>query len=613
MLAGLTIDVMPGETVALVGVSGAGKSTLVSLIPRLYDVTSGAVRIDGHDVRDLTLESLRAAIGVVAQDPHLFHESIGDNLRYAKPDATTDELIAACRAARILDTVTALPDGFDTVVGDRGYRLSGGEKQRLAIARLLLKDPAVMILDEATSHLDNDNESQVQAALETALFGRTALVIAHRLSTIRRADRIAVLDERTHRRARDARRAGGPRRSLRRPAPRRHRRVHHHRPGLVTAPPLPLADLRVLDLSTVIAGPNCARYFADFGADVIKVERPGGDSLRNMAWRDERDGEGLWWKLTNRNKRNVVVDLKDPADLRARARASPTTPTCSSRTSGPGAWNGSVSAPEVLHARNPRLVITRVSGFGQDGPYAERPGFATIAEAMSGLSAISGEPDGPAAAPADRPDRRGHRSGRGVRHDGRPAQWPGPGRRHQPAGDDVPPDGSAAVGVRAERRAAAAPRRRFALHRAARARTAALTAGGSPCRRAATPSPPGCMELLGVGDDERFRTFAGRAAHRDELEAMMSDWCSRRPMDEALAELDAAEAAAGPVMDMAAIASRPALRGAPGSIADVDGTPMQALIARLSATPGALRWAGRPLDADGDEIRAHGWDRADRR
>jgi len=194
VLLGLSIDIMPGETVALVGVSGAGKSTLVSLVPRLYDVTSGAVRIDGQDVRDLTLVSLRAAIGVVAQDPHLFHDTIGDNLRYAKPDATTDELVAACRAARILDTVTALPDGFDTVVGDRGHRLSGGEKQRLAIARLLLKDPAVMILDEATSHLDNDNESQVQAALEHALFGRTALVIAHRLSTIRHADRIAVLD-----------------------------------------------------------------------------------------------------------------------------------------------------------------------------------------------------------------------------------------------------------------------------------------------------------------------------------------------------------------------------------------------------------------------------------
>ena len=195
VLDGVSLDVAPGETVALVGVSGAGKSTLAALIPRLYDVTAGAVRIDGHDVRDLTLDSLRAAVGVVAQDPHLFHESIGDNLRYARPDATTDELVAACRAAQILDTVTALPDGFDTIVGDRGHRLSGGEKQRLAIARLLLKDPAVMILDEATSHLDNDNEAQVQAALDAAMTGSTAIVIAHRLSTIRHADRIAVLED----------------------------------------------------------------------------------------------------------------------------------------------------------------------------------------------------------------------------------------------------------------------------------------------------------------------------------------------------------------------------------------------------------------------------------
>ena len=168
---------------------------MVSLVPRLYDVTAGRVLLDGHDVRDLTLRSLRAAIGVVAQDPHLFHESIGDNLRYAEPAATADDLVAACRAARILDTITELPDGFDTVVGDRGYRLSGGEKQRVAIARLLLKDPAVVILDEATSHLDNDNEQQVQAALDAALFGRTAIVIAHRLSTIRRADRIAVIED----------------------------------------------------------------------------------------------------------------------------------------------------------------------------------------------------------------------------------------------------------------------------------------------------------------------------------------------------------------------------------------------------------------------------------
>ncbi len=193
VLEAIELVVEPGETLALVGASGAGKSTLASLVPRLYDVTDGAVRVDGHDVRDLTLESLHGAVGLVAQDPHLFHESIGDNLRYAKPDATPAELVAACTAARVHEVIAALPDGYDTVVGERGYRMSGGEKQRLAIARLLLKDPAIMILDEATSHLDNDNEAHVQAALDVAMRGRTALVIAHRLSTIRGADRIAVL------------------------------------------------------------------------------------------------------------------------------------------------------------------------------------------------------------------------------------------------------------------------------------------------------------------------------------------------------------------------------------------------------------------------------------
>ena len=195
VLRGLTLSISAGETVALVGASGAGKSTTISLVPRLYDVTGGAVRIDGVDVRDLTLDTLRTSIGVVSQDPHLFHETIGDNLRYADPAATPDQLIAAAKAARIHDTIAALPDGYDTVVGERGYRLSGGEKQRLAIARLLLKNPTIMILDEATSHLDNDNEAHIQEALEHALEGRTALVIAHRLSTIRSADRIAFLED----------------------------------------------------------------------------------------------------------------------------------------------------------------------------------------------------------------------------------------------------------------------------------------------------------------------------------------------------------------------------------------------------------------------------------
>ena len=194
VLKRLSLSIAPGETVALVGASGAGKSTTISLLPRLYDVTSGAVRVDGNDVRDLTLDSLRAAIGVVAQDPHLFHESIGENLRYADQSASEADVIAAAKAARIHDTIAALPDGYDTIVGERGYRLSGGEKQRLAIARLLLKNPAIIILDEATSHLDNDNEAHIQAALEHAMEGRTALVIAHRLSTIRSADRIAFVE-----------------------------------------------------------------------------------------------------------------------------------------------------------------------------------------------------------------------------------------------------------------------------------------------------------------------------------------------------------------------------------------------------------------------------------
>lgn len=194
VLLDVSLTIEPGETLALVGSSGSGKTSLASLVPRLYDVSDGVVRIDGCDVRDLTQESLRAAIGVVSQDPHLFHDTIGANLRYARPDATDAELDEACRGARILDMIRTLPDGYGTVVGERGYRMSGGEKQRLAIARLLLKDPAMIILDEATSHLDNENEAYVQEALEAALRGRTALVIAHRLSTVRDADRIVVLD-----------------------------------------------------------------------------------------------------------------------------------------------------------------------------------------------------------------------------------------------------------------------------------------------------------------------------------------------------------------------------------------------------------------------------------
>jgi ATP-binding cassette subfamily B protein len=195
VLDGVTVTIEPGQLVALVGTSGAGKTTLSQLVPRLYDVSEGAIRIDGVDVRDLTQDSLRRAIGVVSQEPHLFHDTIAGNLTYARPDATVDELWAAARAAQIDELIGSLPDGMATLVGDRGHRLSGGEKQRIAIARMLLKDPAIVVLDEATSHLDAENEAQVQQALATALAGRTSLVIAHRLSTITNADQILVLDQ----------------------------------------------------------------------------------------------------------------------------------------------------------------------------------------------------------------------------------------------------------------------------------------------------------------------------------------------------------------------------------------------------------------------------------
>jgi ATP-binding cassette, subfamily B, bacterial len=183
-----------GKLTALVGPSGAGKTTITQLVPRLYDPGAGSVRIDGHDIRDLTLRSLHDTIGVVTQDAHLFHDTIRANLTYARPSATEDELIEACKAARIWDLIGSLPDGLDTVAGDRGYRFSGGEKQRIALARLLIKAPSVVVLDEATAHLDSESESAIQQALKTALAGRTSLVIAHRLSTIREAEQILVID-----------------------------------------------------------------------------------------------------------------------------------------------------------------------------------------------------------------------------------------------------------------------------------------------------------------------------------------------------------------------------------------------------------------------------------
>ena len=193
-LQDLSFDVAPGQLVALVGPSGAGKTTLTYLLPRLYDPTRGRVLLDGHDLRDVSLESLVKQVGMVTQEAYLFHDSIRANLLYAAPAASDDEIADACRAANILDFIRGLPEGFETIVGERGYRLSGGEKQRLAIARVILKDPRILVLDEATAHLDSQSEALVQEALSRVMIGRTSLVIAHRLSTVLAADVILVLD-----------------------------------------------------------------------------------------------------------------------------------------------------------------------------------------------------------------------------------------------------------------------------------------------------------------------------------------------------------------------------------------------------------------------------------
>jgi crotonobetainyl-CoA:carnitine CoA-transferase CaiB-like acyl-CoA transferase len=360
----------------------------------------------------------------------------------------------------------------------------------------------------------------------------------------------------------------------------------------------------VLDISTVLAGPNCARYLADFGADVIKVERPGGDGLRDMAWRDPRDGVGLWWKLVNRNKRAVVLDLKDDADREVFMRLVGEAHVLV-ENSRPGTMERIGLGPDLLLEQQPSLVITRVSGFGQTGPYAQRPGFATIAEAMSGFAALNGEPDGaPLLPPIALTDEV----------TGLAAAFATMVALHSEVGQVV--DASlletmfqlmgplaslfATTGEQQPRLGAGLP---YTVPRGTyRCRddawVAISTSSDSVAERV--------LELIGVGTDPRFATFSGRASHRDELESLMGAWCAARTRAEVLERFTAAEAAIGPVYDMADIADDDhfAHRGA---IEDLDGTPMQSVIARLSATPGRLRWAGRDLDADGDEIRTTGW------
>lgn len=366
--------------------------------------------------------------------------------------------------------------------------------------------------------------------------------------------------------------------------------------GRPTAADGPLHDLRVVDLATVLAGPGCTRYLGDFGADVIKVERPGsGDGTRAMGWVDPADDVTLMWKLVGRNKRTVVLDLKDPVDL-GRARRLIASADVLVENFRPGTLERLGLAPEDLLAANPRLVITRVTGFGQDGPYAGRPGFATLAEAMSGFAAINGEPDGgPLLPPIALTDEVtalaaafatmvALHSGTGQVVDVNLLEslvqlmgpllsaWLVRGELQPRLGSGIP---------------YSVPR---GTYRCADGGWVAIsTSAESVAQRV--------MALIGLDGDPRFDGFTGRVRHREEIDAALAAWCEARSVEEVLLEFEAAHAAAAPVYDMAELAADRHVQ-ARGTVADVGGTPMQGLIARLSATPGRLRWAGRPLGAD---------------
>ena len=367
----------------------------------------------------------------------------------------------------------------------------------------------------------------------------------------------------------------------------------------------PLSDLRVVDISTVLAGPNCARYLADFGADVIKVERPDtGDSLRGMAWRDPRDGEGLWWKLVNRNKRNIALDFKNEEDL-ALLRKLLDDAHVLVENFRPGTLERLGLAPDELLKRNPKLVIVRVSGFGQDGPYASRPGFASIAESMAGLAAVSGEPDGPPMLPA---------IALTDETTGIAAAFATMVALHSGVGQVVDINLLTTVfqimgpvislyklsGQLQPRLGSGLP---YSVPRGVYQCNDGKWVGVSASSDSVAAR---VMTVLGVGDDTRFATFTGRTENRDELEALMVDWCAQHTRDEVVATLAKADAAVGPVFDMADIATDEHY-AARQMIETVGTTPMQGLLASLSHTPGVLRWEGRALDADHEDIAKNGW------
>jgi crotonobetainyl-CoA:carnitine CoA-transferase CaiB-like acyl-CoA transferase len=367
----------------------------------------------------------------------------------------------------------------------------------------------------------------------------------------------------------------------------------------------PLSDLRVVDISTVLAGPNCARYLADFGADVIKVERPNtGDSLRGMAWRDPRDGEGLWWKLVNRNKRNIALDFKNEEDLDLLRKLVDDAHVLVENFR-PGILERLGLAPEELLKRNPKLVIVRVSGFGQDGPYASRPGFASIAESMAGLAAVSGDPNGPPMLPA---------IALTDETTGIAAAFATMVALHSGVGQVVDINLLTTVfqimgpvislyklsGQLQPRLGSGLP---YSVPRGVYQCNDGKWVGVSASSDSVAAR---VMTVLGVGDDTRFATFTGRTENRDELEALMVAWCAQRTRDEVVATLAQADAAVGPVFDMADIATDEHY-AARQMIETVGTTPMQGLLASLSHTPGVLRWEGRALDADHEDIAKNGW------
>ncbi len=367
----------------------------------------------------------------------------------------------------------------------------------------------------------------------------------------------------------------------------------------------PLKDLRVIDLSTVLAGPNCARYFADFGADVIKIEKPGeGDSLRGMAWKDPRDGTGLWWKLVNRNKRNIALDLKLDADreifLKLIDHANVLV-----ENFRPGTLERLGIGPDVLLKRNNKLVITRVTGFGQTGPYKDRPGFASIAESMSGLAAISGEPDGPPMLPP---------IALTDELTGVVAAFATMVALHSKVGQVVDVNLLETMfqmmgplisvfkltGEQQPRLGSQLP---YTVPRGVYQCNDAKWVGVSASSDTVAAR---VIEVLGCAGDQRFLTFAGRVANREELHKLMVNFCSNRDSETVLKIFTDAQAAIGPVLTMAEIAVDPHF-AARQAIAIVGATPMQGLFASLSMTPGELRWEGRALDADGAEIRKNFW------